>query len=571
MQATDILAKYWGHKSFRTPQADIIDHVLGGNDAIALLPTGGGKSICFQVPGIILGGITIVVSPLIALMKDQVENLKSRGILATAITSEMTEQEIDAVLDRCVYDQEMRFLYLSPERLKSQIAIVRIKKMPVKLIAIDEAHCISEWGYDFRPAYLEISAIREWFPKAPMIALTASATPKAVIDIKLKLLLNKTNKLFTKSFNRENLAYFVNWEEDKIGVIRRIAEKQNGSGIIYMRSRKGTERVAASLARIGFKSDYYHAGLDATTRSERQQAWTKGQTKVIVATNAFGMGIDKPDVRFVIHLDIPETLENYYQEAGRAGRDGEKAFAISILSPEDLLRFKEKRLQRFPSKDDIRLTYQAIADQLQLAIGSGKGERFQLDFGLLMQRNKALNNFIIEQSIAILSKEGYLSLEGESLQRSRLKVKSSHETLRKVRERNPRFDRLIEALIRSYPHLFDEMVSINEWTVAKRAGTSLDSAKQDLSWLHEANYIEYQPASSLPTITFTEERLPSKSLRINPEHYDLRKEVHLEKTSWMLRFIEGDSLCRSRVISSYFGETDTKNCGICDVCIDLKS
>lgn len=571
MEAIEVLEKYWGHTAFRPPQAEIIDHVVAGNDAIALLPTGGGKSICFQVPGLLLGGITLVISPLIALMKDQVGNLKSRGIAAAAITSEMSEQEIDAVLDRCVYDKEMRFLYLSPERLKSHMAEVRIKKMPVKLIAIDEAHCISEWGYDFRPAYLEIATVRQWFPEVPMIALTASATPQAVKDIELKLSLKTNKKLFSKSFSRENLAYFIRWEEDKIGIIKRIAEKQNGSGIIYMRSRKGTERVSAALSRTGLSSDFYHAGLDNRLRGERQQQWTAGKTKVIVATNAFGMGIDKPDVRFVIHLDIPETLENYYQEAGRGGRDGQKAYAISLLSPEDLLRFKEKRTQRFPSKDEIKQTYQAIADQLQLAIGSGKGEKHSLDMGLLVQRNKSLNHFIIEQSIAILEREGYLLLEGESYRRSRLKITASHEALKTLRERNARFNKVIEALVRSYPHLFEEEVSINEWLLAKRSGTSVESIEQDLNWLHEAGYLAFSPSSNLPSITFTEERLHPKSVHISSEHYELRKKVHLEKTRWMLRFIEDDSICRSRIISTYFGEANTNDCGICDVCIDRKN
>jgi ATP-dependent DNA helicase RecQ len=569
MKPTDVLKQYWGYEAFRPLQEPIIQHVTDGHDAIALLPTGGGKSICFQVPGLIREGLTIVISPLIALMQDQVQQLEARGIGALAITSAMKEQEIDAAFDRCIYQDDIQFLYLSPERLATRMAEVRIKKMKLALIAVDEAHCISEWGYDFRPSYLNIAKLREWQPEVPVIALTASATKQAVKDIEQRLELKKGKKLFFSSFQRSNLAYFIHWEEDKLGIIERIAEKQGGSGIIYTRSRLGTERISNALNKRGFTCDFYHAGLSNDERMEKQERWTSGAMPVIAATNAFGMGIDKPDVRFVIHLDIPDTLENYYQEAGRAGRDGKKAYGICLLTKSDLNRFHEKHQQAFPSKADIKKSYDLICDALQLAVGSGKDERHYIDLEQICLHHE-VSPFVMEQSLRFLEREGYLFFQVKDLARSTLRFTAGHEAVRNLRSKDHKLDRVIEALLRSYPRLFEESVKISEWTLSIRAQCAKQQVIDTLKWMNETGYVEYHASQRLPSITFVHERVHTKNLSISHEHYTLRKKVHDEKYSSMLAYIENDSLCRSRALSAYFGELDTTDCGICDVCIEQK-
>ncbi|MEX2597889.1 MAG: ATP-dependent DNA helicase RecQ [Salibacteraceae bacterium] len=564
----DILKKYWGFESFRPLQEDIINHVLHGNDTTALLPTGGGKSICFQVPALCQPGICIVISPLIALMKDQVANLESRGIKALCITSEFDHKQIDAMFDRCIYDKDIRFVYMSPERLKTDIALARIPQMNVSLIAVDEAHCISEWGYDFRPSYLEIASIRSLLPKVPLLALTASATPAVVDDICKRLEFGKKSKVFQKSFQRKNLAYFVDWDEDKFGKAERIARKQKGSGIIYMRSRKGTERIARELKKRGLNIDFYHAGLDNEVRSKKQENWMKGKRQIIAATNAFGMGIDKPDVRFVIHMDIPDTLENYYQECGRAGRDEKKAFAVSLLTDSDVERFKEKSIQNFPSKEEIKRTYASICNYLQLAVGSAEGETFAIDL------EKLCNSFELDQrtvllSIKFLEREGYIQWHEKGELYSSVSVITDNQSLYNLRLKNYGLEPLIEALLRSYSRLFEENTRISEWTLAKRSKWPKDKVVKCLEWLHSAEYIRYTPAGSNPNITFTAERKDSKKLRLSNEHYNLRKEVVQNKAEAMLHFISDSSKCRSRMISEYFGEKNTADCGKCDFCLSL--
>lgn len=562
-----ILKSNWGFDSFRPQQREIIEDVLNGIDTLALLPTGGGKSICFQVPALAMDGICIVVSPLIALMKDQVQNLRSRDIKALSITSEFGPKEVDALFDRCIFEN-IQFLYLSPERLQSEMARVRIAKMKVCLIAVDEAHCISEWGYDFRPSYLKISILREIHPNVPIIALTASATEPVVKDIQSKLEFSKPN-VHTQSFERKNLAYFVDWDEDKLGKVERIAKKQNGTGIIYMRSRYGTERIARELRKRGLSIDFYHAGLTPDVRSSKQNDWMSGRTQIIAATNAFGMGIDKPDVRFVVHMDLPDTLENYYQECGRGGRDGKKAFAVTLLTQKDITSFNEKLIQTFPSLPDIKRVYTAIGNVLQLAIGSGLDESFPLDVKQISQQYE-LKDRLIFQCIKFLEREGYVRLDDTKGSLSSLKVSCSNEELYDYKLQHQKLEPLINGLLRSYSRLFEETARINEWTIAKRIRWPKDKVVNGLIHLDQSNIVAYQQASHLPSITFTKERLNTKNVRISDEHYKLRKHVVIEKAEAMLHYSQSSSKCRSRMILEYFGETNASNCGHCDFCLSLK-
>lgn len=417
MNIHNILAKYWGYHSFRPLQEEIITSVLQGNDTLALLPTGGGKSVCFQVPALVQEGVCIVISPLIALMKDQVDNLQKKGISAIAITSAMHKREIDIAFDNCVYGN-IKFLYLSPERLITPIAQARIQKMKVSLIAVDEAHCISQWGYDFRPSYLEIAKLRELQPKVPVLALTATATPEVVKDIQEKLRFKKANVL-QKSFERKNLAYVVIGEEDKLSRLLKVVNNVGGTGVVYVRNRKKTQEVAAFLQKNKIPADFYHAGLTPGERSQKQDSWIKNKTRVIVATNAFGMGIDKPDVRFVVHLDLPDSLEAYFQEAGRAGRDEGKAYAVMLYNEADINDLKSNVEMSFPSVEEIRQTYQALANYYQLAVGSGEGAAFDFDISELC-RNYKLEPVTVFNSIRFLEKEGYISATEAVYQPSRI-------------------------------------------------------------------------------------------------------------------------------------------------------
>ncbi len=563
----DILRKYWGFEQFRPLQEDIIDSVNAGKDTLALLPTGGGKSICFQVPALMNPGICIVVSPLIALMKDQVQHLKARNIKALCITSEYSRQEIDAMFDRCIYE-DIKFLYLSPERLLTEMARTRIAQMKVNLFAVDEAHCISEWGYDFRPPYLQIAEVRELHPKVPVIALTASATPTVVKDIQEKLNFKKEN-VFAKSFQRENLAYFVDWDDDKFGKVERIARKLGGSGIVYMRSRKGTERIARELKGRGISASFYHAGLSSEDRNKRQEDWMKNRCQIIAATNAFGMGIDKPDVRFVIHMDLPDTLENYYQECGRAGRDGKKAFAVSLLSKSDLDRLRERLEASFPSQQEIRQVYNAVGNLLQLAVGSGREETFQLDLQKLEQQynidpRKAMT------CLRFLEKEGYISVTEREMHASAARILVDNEAVYQFRVSNERLAPLIETMLRSYSRLFEERTEISEGLLAKRLKWSYDRVTKGLDFLAQSEFISYEKANDQPRLTYICERLDGKNLRISKEHYNRRKRIVTEKVESMLHYAESDHKCRSRMILEYFGDTDAQNCGICDYCVARK-
>jgi ATP-dependent DNA helicase RecQ len=560
----NILERYWNFTAFRPLQEEIIQAVIDNEDTFALLPTGGGKSVCFQVPALAQDGICIVISPLIALMKDQVDHLVKRNISAVAIYSGMHYRDIDRIFDNCAYG-EIKFLYMSPERLTTDLAIERIKKMNVSLLAVDEAHCISQWGYDFRPPYLRIAEIREWLPDVPILALTATATPEVVTDIQDKLAFKKKN-ILQKSFSRNNVAYVVLEEEDKNKKLLDIVKNVKGTGIVYAANRKATKDVATFLQKNNISSDFYHAGLSSEVRSIKQDKWIKGQIRVMACTNAFGMGIDKPDVRFVIHVDIPDTLENYYQECGRGGRDGNKAFAVSVLGKKDISNYIEKSVQSFPSKDEIKRVYEAMSSFLRLAIGSGKDETFVLDIET-MCKNYNLDIRQVILSLKFVEREGYILFNESSDYFSSVIFKASYEQVYNFRTSQHRLSWLVDALLRSYSRLFDETSSISEWTLAKRTKWSKDNVIKGLEWLHNSEYIIYNKASNLPKITFTCERLDKKNLSFSDAHYKLRKEVTQNKSEAMLHYVQSEAKCRSRMLLEYFGELDAENCGMCDYCL----
>ncbi|HEU4717999.1 MAG TPA: RecQ family ATP-dependent DNA helicase [Bacteroidia bacterium] len=562
-EPVSILKQHWGFDSFRPGQAEIIQSVLDGNDTLALLPTGGGKSICFQVPALCKEGLCIVVSPLIALMQDQVENLKRRNIPAMAITSAMGKREQDAAFDTCVYGK-IKFLYLSPERLQTELARVRIAKMKVNLIAVDEAHCISQWGYDFRPPYLLIGELRELLPGVPVIALTATATEKVVEDIQEKLLFKKKS-VFRNSFARTNLAYIVKKTEDKNSYLLKLSKQVDGSGIIYVRNRRKTQEIASFLYKNGIPVTFYHAGLAAQERQARQQQWLNNQAKVMVSTNAFGMGIDKPDVRFVAHVDLPDSPEAYFQEAGRAGRDGKDSGAILLWNQHDLSELDRNFESSFPPQEEIRRTYQAIANLYQVPVGAGEGATFVLDQKKICDTYK-LDPLNVFNSLKILEKEGYLAVNDAVYTPSRLKFISDNETLYRFQVANAYYETIIKTILRMYPGLFDEYIRIREKEIANKTGVSEEKVIRMLHELEQKGLLNYVPQSDKPLLTFITRRADAKTLQISPEHLAQRKKTAGERIAAMKRFISDERTCRQRTLLAYFGETGAPDCGKCDVC-----
>lgn len=562
----DILKKYWGFDAFREKQLDIIQQALDGKDALALLPTGGGKSICFQVPALCMEGICVVVSPLIALMKDQVENLQKKGIKAISLHSGMRFSEIDSALDNCVYG-DVKFLYLSPERLRSEIVRVRLQKMKVNLIAVDEAHCISQWGYDFRPSYLQLAEIRELLPKVPILALTATATLRVVEDIQEKLLFKKPN-VIRKSFARENLSYMVLNEDDQKGRILRILERTPGSAIIYVRNRRGTRELAHFLSTQNVSSTFYHAGLSFDERQKRQSDWIEDRTRVIVSTNAFGMGIDKPDVRTVIHIGFPDSLEAYFQEAGRVGRDGEESFAVALVGRSHLLDLQKRLAEEFPNRDRIKGTYYALGSFFQIAEGSGEDEWFDLDLGAFTKRYDWKPKDVLS-AISFLDKAEHLILSTTSDSRSTVKFLVSNDVIYNLELRNPKVGRLTKILLRSYGRLFEEAVAINENLIGKRAGYTTEQAIAILKKLHERKVIDYRPSTGLPKISFVGGRVRKQDIHISKEIYEHRIKLIRERIQAALYFVQENAVCRSQMLLKYFGESESQHCGKCDVCRGL--
>ncbi|MES2591848.1 MAG: ATP-dependent DNA helicase RecQ [Bacteroidota bacterium] len=561
----EILEQYWGYKNFRPLQEDIVNSVLQGNDTLALLPTGGGKSICFQVPAMAKDGICIVISPLIALMKDQVENLTNKGIKAIAITSAMHKREIDIALDNCVHGS-IKFLYLSPERLETEIVKVRLQKMKVNLIAIDESHCISQWGYDFRPSYLKIEALRELLPGIPLLALTATATPEVVTDIQEKLRFKKPNVL-QKSFERKNLSYVVIQEEDKLARLVKIANSLKGVGVVYVRNRKKTQDIANYLRSNNISADFYHAGLDAKTRDLKQSSWMQNKTRVIVCTNAFGMGIDKPDVRFVVHIDLPDSLEAYFQEAGRAGRDEQKAYAILLYNTADKMELERNVTTSFPAIEEIKQTYQALANYYQIPAGSGAGVTYNFDIVGLCETYK-LTALTVFNSLKFLEKEGYISTTDAVFQPSRIKFELNREDLYKFQIAAPAFDDFIKLLLRSHSGLFDNFEKINEFDLAKKTNTTKDEIVKKLNYLHQHKLLTYAPQTELPQLTFTQERIDVKNLSISKENYTFLKQRAIERMEAVIHYADSNHKCRNQILLAYFGETNTHRCNQCDVCLE---
>jgi ATP-dependent DNA helicase RecQ len=561
-----ILNQFWGFPEFRQLQLEIIESVASGRDTLGLMPTGGGKSVTFQVYSLSRKGICIVITPLIALMKDQVEGLQRKGVKALKIHSGMSRHEIKFTLDNAVWG-EYKFLYISPERIQSEHFQERLMKMDVNLIVVDEAHCISQWGYDFRPSYMNIVQLRELIPDVHFLALTATATPQVVSDIQDKLRFKNANVL-TMSFQRSNLSYLVRQKEDKMGYLFSTLKKIKSSGVIYVRSRKGTREIASELRKKGISADFFHAGLSTAVRNVKQDEWLKGKTAVIVATNAFGMGIDKPDVRFVVHVDPPDSLEAYFQEAGRAGRDGKKAVAALLFSSADKTKLKKHVSVAFPEIDSIKRIYQALCNYLKIAEGFGKGQVFGFSLQDFAQSYK-FQQAMVFNSLKILQREGYIEFTEEVDNPSRVHFLASRDDLYKFQVANATFDDFIKLLLRSYTGLFNGYVNIDEELMAKRAGISQEVVYNFLKHLRKAGIIDYVPRKRTPFIYFSKERILLDRLKISKENYDFRKRDFLRRVEAVIQYATSNTKCRSQQLLEYFGEKDSPECGSCDVCKTL--
>jgi len=561
----ETLREYWGHPVFRPQQEDIIHSVLEGNDTLALLPTGGGKSVCYQVPAMMKEGICIVISPLIALMKDQVANLRRRGIKAVAIYAGMSRREIDLLLNNCMYGA-YKFLYLSPERLATEIVRARIEKMPVNLLAVDEAHCISQWGYDFRPPYLKIAEIRPLLKQIPVLALTATATSDVKKDICEKLQFTN-GKIFQSSFERKNIAYVVRYEENKPQKLLTILERVKGCGIVYARNRKQTKEVADFLKKNRISADYYHAGLEMAERNQKQEQWIAGDIRVMVCTNAFGMGIDKPDVRCVVHLDLPENIEAYYQESGRAGRDGNKAFAALLYNLSDKAEIEKRIRNNFPSLKETLNVYTALGNYFQVAVGGGKGESYEFDV-VAFCRNYSMETLKTHHALRLLQQQGVIAVNDAVFTPPRIKIIVSREELYKFQIANKSSDPVVKFLLRTHIGLFDEMVNVNVKETSKRLKMEKEQVVAILRLMDKLQIAVYEEQTDKPQLTFLEAREDARYLKLDAEFINGRKQ-HLEsKLLAMLAYAMNRTYCRSRYVLDYFGETENYRCGICDVCLE---
>ena len=564
-QTRAILQQYWGYPIFRPLQEDIVDAVMEGKDTLALLPTGGGKSICFQVPAMAMEGLCLVITPLIALMKDQVAHLVDKGIPAAAIYSGMHPDALELAYNQAAYGR-LKFLYVSPERLLTNAFIEALKRMKVCLLAVDESHCISQWGYDFRPPYLKIADIRPYMPKTPVLALTATATAKVVDDIQFRLGFKEKN-VFQSSFERKNVTYNVYHEADKYGVLRRkLDAMKEGSAIVYVRNRKRTQVIADWLNSVGISATFYHAGLDAKTRDERQDLWMKGKVKVIAATNAFGMGIDKPDVRLVIHLDLPDSIEAYFQEAGRAGRDLKPSEAFLLVSPADIQKLKENLAQSFPELERIKLIYNALGNYFNIPVGAGENVSYPFVMGDFANRY-GFSIIEVFHTLKILEKEGFLVLSDSFDEPSKLMIKASRDDIYGFQVNNPQFSELVKLMLRSLPGVMTDFVKINEEMMAKKIGMPVEKVVEQLKKLEAYNFLSYASRNDKPQVLFLTEFVDTKHFGLSKENYYDRKKDAEERVKAVIDFVNNDEECRSVQLLRYFNEKTKKTCGRCDVCL----
>lgn len=563
MEYQRVLREYFGYDTFRSIQEDIIRSIGSGRDTLGLMPTGGGKSITFQVPALAMPGTCIVITPLIALMKDQVVKLRERGIKATAIYSGMSRDSIVAALDNCILG-EYKFLYISPERLSSDIFLTKLRRMQVSFITIDESHCISQWGYDFRPSYLAIADIRKQLPDIPILALTATATPEVVKDIQQRLQFRKEN-VFRMSFERKNLNYIVRHTENKEAEMLHILSSVQGSAIVYVRNRDKTREIARLLNDHGISAAFYHAGIDSRDKDKRQQQWTMGATRVMVATNAFGMGIDKPDVRMVIHYEMPDSPEAYYQEAGRAGRDGLTAYAVLLYTPDDKRKLSRRVSDNYPDKEFIRGIYERLGYYYQMAVGDGEGCHYDFD---LHEFCRAYHLPLVqtESALRLLTQAGYIHYEEEEEHTSRLRFTVQRDELYRRRDDSDNTDTLIRTLLRHYSGVFSDYVFIDEKFISEMSGIDLEPLYEALLGLGRARVIHYIPRRTCPSVTFTRKRVDTDRVVITPAIYEERKESYAQRIEAMKEYTLSENQCRSRMLLRYFGEHAAPLCQVCDNC-----
>ena len=563
----DILKEYWGYDSFRSLQEDIIASVYAGKDTLGLMPTGGGKSLTFQVPTLLMNGICIVVTPLIALMKDQVDNLKKRKIKATYIHSGMSRQETIVALENCIFGN-YKFLYVAPERLSSDLFLHKVREMNVCLIAVDESHCISQWGYDFRPSYLQIADLRTLFPEVPVLALTATATFEVVDDIQNKLKFREKN-VFRKSFERSNIAYVIRRTEEKISEIIRILQKTNACSIVYVRSRKRTRDIALELQRHGIDADFFHAGLTPDEKIAKQNAWKNDECRVIVCTNAFGMGIDKPDVRLVVHYELPGSLEEYFQEAGRAGRDEQKAYAVALYSSLDGGRLKKRISDEFSGRDFVKKVYESLAYFFQIPIGEGANKGYNFHIEQFCSAFK-FNMTQVHNALKVLSLSGYIEYIEDTDRHSKLMFTIQRDELYKFKTFNEQTENLIRIILRSYTGLFADYVYISEDLLAGRTNQNSHEVYEMLKYLSSERIIHYIPAQKVPVVYYTQRREDEKYLFIPQPVYEDRKARLEYQIRYVTEYGSSQTQCRSKLLLSYFGEKNLSDCGHCDVCLEKK-